>query len=112
LIKLLLFLVVPAPLWAANLDTEALLGGALGGAVGALVGSEFGGRQGAIIGSAIGGATGTALTTRRRQPRHEATYDNRPIRREVIYMNDPHDQGLHRGHRKPRHKYRHYDYDD
>jgi hypothetical protein len=88
-----LLLLVPAPLLAGSLNTDAVLGGALGGGVGALIGSEVGGRNGAILGAAIGGATGTALTTRRYY---------RP-RREVVYV----DRG-----RYHRHYYRHGHYED
>lgn len=53
-----LLLLVPAPLLAGSLNTDAVLGGALGGGVGALIGSEVGGRNGAILGAAIGGGHG------------------------------------------------------
>ena len=99
-----LLLLAPVPALAGNLDTDALLGGALGGGVGALLGSELGGRNGAILGSAVGGAVGTAFTTRRQEPRR-VIYVERP-RREVIYV-DRHDKGWHRGHYKNKH--RHYD---
>jgi hypothetical protein len=109
-----LLILAPTPLFAGNLDTDALLGGALGGAVGALFGSELGGRQGAILGSAIGGAAGTALTTRDRHPRvrREVIYVDRPVRPEVIYVPARHDNGLHRGHYKHKRKYYYDDYED
>ena len=98
------------PAWAdhgGGIDTSAILGGALGGGAGAAVGSAVGGRDGAIIGAAIGGAAGTAVATR-------------PVRREVVYVNDGyhddheyrHDNGLHRGHYKHKRKHKHEDDDD
>ncbi|GAB6050840.1 hypothetical protein JCM16106_16890 [Hydrogenophilus islandicus] len=83
---------------AFALDTDAVVGGALGGAAGAVVGSALGGREGAVIGAGLGGATGAAIATKD-QPRR--------VRREVIYV-EPHDRGLHLGHRKHRHKHHHH----
>ena len=45
-------------------DTEAAIGGGLGGAVGAVIGNEVGGTNGAIIGAGIGGATGAVIGNR------------------------------------------------
>lgn len=46
---------------AGNIDSGAVVGGAIGGGTGAAVGSAVGGRDGAIIGGAIGGAAGAAI---------------------------------------------------
>ncbi len=87
---------------AYALDTDAVVGGALGGAAGAAVGSAVGGRDGAIIGAGIGGAAGAAVTTSGRE--------KRVVRREVVYEDRyRHDNGLHRGHYK--HKHHHHDDD-
>ncbi len=51
-----------------------------------------------MIGAGLGGATGAAIATKD-QPRR--------VRREVIYV-EPHDRGLHLGHRKHRHKHHHH----
>jgi outer membrane lipoprotein SlyB len=48
---------------AEGIDTDAVIGGAVGGGLGAAAGSYFGGREGAIAGSAIGAASGTAIAT-------------------------------------------------
>lgn len=82
---------------AKALDSDAILGGALGGGAGAAIGSAVGGRDGAIIGGAVGGAAGTAIATSDR-------------RREVVRVRDDdyrHDNGLHRGHHKHRNKHGH-----
>lgn len=87
---------------AFAVDTDAVLGGALGGAAGAAVGSAVGGRDGAIIGAGIGGAAGAAVTTSGRE--------KTVVKRKVVYEDDyRHDNGLHRGHYK--HKHRHGDDD-
>lgn len=59
----------PTMLWAGG-RSDAIWGGALGGAFGAAIGSEMGGRDGAIVGGAIGGATGAALATQRDRRYH------------------------------------------
>ena len=46
---------------AYAVDTDAVVGGALGGAAGAAVGSAVGGREGAVVGAGIGGAAGAAV---------------------------------------------------
>lgn len=100
LAAMLAFLAV-APAHAHGVDGDAVLGGALGGATGAAIGSAMGGRDGAIIGGALGGATGTALmTSNRREP---------SVRREVIYVDEHHDHGRHRGHYKHHRGHRHDD---
>lgn len=101
---LVLLAVLSAPSHAGRVDGDAVIGGAIGGATGAAIGSAVGGRDGAIIGGAIGGATGTAMmASERRQPRVVRE-------REVIYVDDRHDNGLHRGHHKHRHDHG-YDHD-
>ncbi|EEG08791.1 YMGG-like glycine zipper-containing protein [Pseudogulbenkiania ferrooxidans] len=49
---------------AAQAHSDAVLGGALGGAAGAVIGSSIGGRDGAIVGGALGAATGVAISQR------------------------------------------------
>jgi hypothetical protein len=104
---LALLAILTAPAHAGRVDGDAVIGGALGGATGAAIGSAVGGRDGAIIGGAIGGATGTAMmTSDRREPRVVRE-------REVIYVDDHrHDNGLHRGHYKNKHRHgRGHDHD-
>ena len=83
-----------APICAAdgfqNIDTNAVLGGAIGGGAGAAVGSAVGGRNGAIVGSAVGAAAGVVIAT-----------PDRP--RRVEYEDEYHDHGRHRGHHKHHH---------
>lgn len=92
---------------AAGIDGDAVVGGALGGAAGAAVGSAVGGRDAAIIGGGIGGALGTAIATKE-QKREVVKV------KEVVYVNEDgrHDNGLHRGHYKKKHKHRRHDHDD
>ena len=62
--QLVLFVALAAfatPVFAV--DTNAVIGGALGGGTGAAVGSAIGGRDGALIGGALGGAAGAAIAT-------------------------------------------------
>lgn len=49
---------------AAQAHSDAILGGAIGGAAGAVIGSSIGGRDGAIVGGALGAATGVAISQR------------------------------------------------
>lgn len=86
---------------AKAMDSDAILGGALGGGAGAAIGSAVGGRDGAIIGSAVGGAAGAAVATSDR--RRESVM----VRKEVIYVDDHdhHDNGRHLGHYKNKHKH-------
>lgn len=74
-----------------NINTNAVLGGAIGGGAGAAVGSAVGGRNGAIIGSAVGAAAGVVIATPE-QSRESRRYDN-----------DHEDRGHHYGHRKHHH---------
>jgi len=80
-------------------DTNAVIGGALGGGTGAAVGSAIGGRDGAIIGGALGGAAGAAIATSGSKETNvwtrEVIFEN-----DVVYVSGRHDNGLHRGHYK------------
>ena len=84
-----------APAFAGGIDGNAVIGGALGGGGGAAVGSALGGRNGAIIGGAIGGAAGAAIATKGSK--------QVVVEKEVIYVDDHHDNGKHRGHHKHKH---------
>ncbi|MBV8680941.1 MAG: hypothetical protein JO338_10900 [Aquitalea sp.] len=77
----------------AGSTTDAILGGAVGGAAGAAVGNAVGGRNGAIIGSAVGGATGVAITTRNQHPAE----NNGPRDDGRRHHHHHHDHGRHRG---------------
>jgi len=93
---------------AKAMDSDAILGGALGGGAGAAIGSAVGGRDGAIIGSAVGGAAGVAVATSDRRR------ENVRVRKEVVYLHDDddhHDNGRHLGHYKNKHRHGH-DHDD
>lgn len=91
---------------AMAVDTNAVIGGAVGGGAGAAIGSSIGGRDGAIIGGAIGGAAGAAIATSdSKQPK--VVTKEVVVEREVIYVKDRHDNGLHRGHHKHKNKHRH-----
>ncbi|MHB8167837.1 MAG: hypothetical protein ACYDDT_13870 [Sulfuricella sp.] len=94
---------------AKAMDSDAILGGALGGGAGAAIGSAVGGRDGAIIGSAVGGAAGVAVAT---SDRRRGTVR---MRKEVVYLHDDddyHDNGRHLGHYKYKHKHDRHDHDD
>jgi hypothetical protein len=54
---------VASVLTAGEVDTDAVIGGAVGGGLGAAAGSYLGGRNGAIVGSAVGAAAGTAIAS-------------------------------------------------
>lgn len=54
-----------APAFGLDLDTGAVLGSGVGGALGAFIGSELGGQTGAVIGGGVGAAAGAAITTSR-----------------------------------------------
>lgn len=81
-----------------RIDTNAILGGAIGGGAGAAVGSAVGGRNGAMVGSAVGAVAGVAIATPSQG------------HREHDYWDDEHDRGHHYGHR--RHHHGHHDHDD
>jgi len=91
---------------AKAMDSEAILGGALGGGAGAAIGSAMGGRNGAMIGSAVGGAAGVAVATSDRRR------ENIRARKEVVYVQDDHDHhdnGRHLGHYKDNHNHGRHD---
>ncbi len=93
---------------AKAMDSDAILGGALGGGAGAAIGSAMGGRDGAMIGGAVGGAAGVAVATSDR--RRETVR----VRKEVVYVqgdHDHHDNGRHLGHYKNKYK-KHGRHDD
>jgi outer membrane lipoprotein SlyB len=95
---LALLAVLTTPSWAGRIDGDAVVGGALGGAAGAAIGSAVGGRDGAIIGGGVGGAAGAALMA------NDRTQTRVVRQREVVYVDDHHDNGRHRGHYKNKHK--------
>lgn len=77
-----------------SINTNAVLGGAIGGGAGAAVGSAVGGRNGAMIGSAVGAVAGVAIAT----PQGS---------REYREYDDEHDRGWH--HKHSRHGHHHDD---
>jgi outer membrane lipoprotein SlyB len=108
LMLLAMGVLVVAATTAKAMDSDAILGGALGGGAGAAIGSAVGGRDGAIIGGAVGGAAGVAVATSDR--RRETVR----VRKEIIYVQDDHDHydnGRHLGHYKNKHK-KHNRHDD
>lgn len=90
---------------AYAVDTNAVVGGAIGGGAGAAIGSSIGGREGAIIGGAIGGAAGAAIATSDSKPPRTVTRE--VIVEHEIHGKDRHDNGLHLGHHKHKHKHKH-----
>ena len=90
---------------AYAVDTDVVIGSALGGAAGAIVGSSVGGRQGTVIGAGIGAATGAAITTKsgEQASRGEVAYEHHDY--------EHHDNGNHYGH-KNKHKHEREDDDD
>jgi hypothetical protein len=85
-----------------------VLGGAIGGGAGAGIGSSIGGTNGAIIGGALGGAAGAAIATsgsKKSQP--QVVTKEVVVEREVYVRDDDdrHDNGLHRGHHKNKHRH-------
>jgi outer membrane lipoprotein SlyB len=106
LMLLAMGVLVVAATTAKAMDSDAILGGALGGGAGAAIGSAVGGRDGAIIGGAVGGAAGVAVATSDR--RRETVR----VRKEIIYVQDDHDHydnGRHSGHYKNKHKHGRHD---
>ena len=100
-----LFLLVALAAFATPVfavDTNAVIGGALGGGTGAAVGSAIGGRDGAIIGGALGGAAGAAIATSGSKETKVVTREV-IVEKEVVYVPGRHDNGLHRGHHKNKH---------
>jgi uncharacterized protein YcfJ len=88
---------------AYAVDSDVVIGSALGGAVGAVVGSSLGGRQSTIVGAGIGAATGAAITTKsgEQAPRGEVAYEHHDY--------EHHDNGHHYGHK---HKHEREEDDD
>lgn len=80
-----------------QIDTDAVIGGAIGGGAGAAVGSAVGGRNGAIVGGALGAATGVAIATPDRSDAHVYR----------VYGDSHHDHGKHLGHHKHKHRHGH-----
>ena len=104
---------------ADGIDTKAVIGGGLGGALGAAVGSGLGGRNGAIIGGALGGGAGAAIATYDGwSGNDEAEPASKPAKvvyvrespevivvrepSEVIYVREPGPPGRRQGHYKHR----------
>lgn len=93
-----------SPVYAGGVDGQAVLGGAIGGGAGAAIGSAVGGREGAIIGGAIGGAAGVAIATDGKSEPKTVTKQV-VVEKEVVYVQSgKHDNGLHLGHGKNKHK--------
>jgi uncharacterized protein YcfJ len=80
--KISLIVVLTAALtgqaYAGGWNSDAVVGGAFGGAAGAAIGSALGGRDAAIIGGLLGGATGVAVATRDNQYRRVEPVHHRP----------------------------------
>lgn len=102
-----LFLSVSVNAYAV--DSGAVVGGAVGGAAGAAIGHNLGGRDGAILGAAIGGATGAAVGSRDSAPAAKPA----PVQTVSSYNVESdddrrrHDNGLHLGQQKKKHKNKH-----
>lgn len=95
---------VAAPVSSGEFDGTAVLGGALGGATGAAVGSAVSGREGAIVGAGVGGALGAAIATHENEPQPKVVTEEVVQVKEVHHYHQRHDNGLHRGHHKQKHK--------
>ncbi len=93
--SILLFVIflMPLTLLASNVDKGAVIGGAIGGGTGAAVGSAVGGKEGAVIGAAVGAAVGAYVGAENDDVHH---HDSKR-----------HDNGLHLGHYKNKHKQKH-----
>lgn len=100
---LVLFALAALAAPAFAVDGNAVIGGAIGGGTGAAVGSAIGGRDGAIIGGALGGAAGAAIATSGSKETKVVTKEV-IVEKEVVYVQGRHDNGLHRGHYKNKHK--------
>ena len=87
---------------AKDVDGSAVIGGAIGGATGAAVGSAIGGREGAVIGGGLGGALGAAVGSSESTPQEKKVVHIH----EVNHYKKRHDNGLHLGHSKHKHKYK------
>ncbi|HEU0219469.1 MAG TPA: glycine zipper 2TM domain-containing protein [Gallionella sp.] len=99
---------------AYAVDSGAVVGSAVGGAAGAAIGHNMGGRDGAILGAAIGGATGAAVGSRDSAPAVQPAPAQAASYREA--ENDDghrrHDNGLHLGQQKKKHKKKHEQRED
>lgn len=87
------------PAFGGNIDTGAVVGGAVGGGTGAAVGSAIGGRDGAIIGGAIGGATGAAIGSSVKKEPEKVVVKERVVK-EVVYVDVDGPPGHKRGKKK------------
>lgn len=88
---------------AGQIDGNAVLGSAIGAAAGTAVGSAVGGKDGAIIGGGVGGALGAAAGSRDEPSRTSGS--TRVIVGDDDYHDGRHDNGLHKGHYKRKHKH-------
>ena len=101
-------LVVSATMHAGEVDGSAVLGSMLGAGVGSAVGSSAGGKDGAIIGGGVGGALGAAIGSKNQttQSGTRVVAQERIITRDrVVYVDDRHDNGRHKGHHKDKHRH-------
>jgi len=107
LLAVVLFLFVSVNTYAV--DSGAVVGGAVGGAAGAAIGHDMGGKKGAIIGGAIGGATGAAIGSSDSAPAAKPAPVQAASSRNVESDDDRqrHDNGLHLGQQKKKHKKKH-----
>lgn len=107
--SLAIALFLSASVNAYAVDSGAVLGGAVGGAAGAAIGHNMGGRDGAIIGAAIGGATGAAVGSSNSAPAVKQaqvqTVSSRNAEDDDEHRR--HDNGLHLGQKKDKHKKKH-----
>lgn len=95
--------ILTLPATAGEVDTKAVLGGAIGGAAGAAIGSSVGGREGAIIGGALGGAAGAAVGSSQQPQPIAAPRIVQPYPGHAGFR-ERHDNGRHLGHYKSRHR--------
>lgn len=103
-------LVVSGTIHANGIDGNAVLGSMVGAGVGSAVGSSAGGRDGAIIGGGVGGALGAAIGSSNQNTRsgtRVVTQERVITRDRVVYVDDHHDNGRHRGHYKDKHRHGH-----
>jgi outer membrane lipoprotein SlyB len=100
LMLLIMGVLVVSATTAKAVDSDAILGGAIGGGAGAAIGSAVGGRNGAILGGAVGGAAGVAVATSDRKQTVR-------VRKEVVYVDDHdhHDNGRHLGQYKNKNRH-------
>ena len=110
--SLAIVLFLSASMNAYAVDSGAVVGGAVGGAAGAAVGDNMGGQNGAILGAAIGGATGAAIGSKPSAPTVKPAPVQTVASREAESDDDRqrHDNGLHLGQQKKKHKGKHGDH--